>query len=149
MLTGPYFKPFIGMINLSQYSFALPFRWNHRKNRLEMAQSRHCYVMMNLGGLISTVYCLVLIYDLLTSFTTMSPALSMILIMWLVINSGVVLSKLFVFKLQTQMRDFFNFMIAFETNYFSQEGMYGLQPNKFLHFPHLSHFCELLLIFSH
>lgn len=145
MLTGPYFKPFIGMINLSQYSFALPFRWNHRKNRLEMAQSRHCYFMIKLGGLISAIYCLVLVFDLLTSFSSMSPALSMILIMWLAINSSVIFSKLFVLRWQIQVRDFFNFMIGFEKNYFSAEGMHSLQPNtRILSF---TSFWKLFLIF--
>lgn len=121
MLTGPYFKPFIDTLNLSTYSFALPFRWSYEEQRLVVSQSRRVHIMMTFGGIISAIYVFVLSYQLLMNFSHMSPALSMILIMWLAINAGTTYVKFFISKRQHQLRDFFNLMINFERNYFAGE----------------------------
>ncbi|CAL8089594.1 unnamed protein product [Orchesella dallaii] len=131
MLTGPYFKSFVGFLSLSKYSFALPYRWNSETRQLYMVQSKKFQFFFKLGTFVSIVYVVVLGYQLLLNSSSLSPATSMIMVLWLVMTISVLVTKIVVVKLGYQLQEFFNLMIRFEDKYFgkrngSQQGQADL-----------------------
>jgi len=124
MLTGPYFKSFVGILRLAKYSFALPYRWNPIKRELYGVQSKIFNAFFILGFLIGIVYVGVLGNQLLTKFSSLKPGTSMLIGLWLLLSVGIILTKLVVIKWNYELKEFFNLVIRFEDDYFlKQDGM--------------------------